>query len=78
MDKELRKELLKLLDTLGPREKKVMELRYGWNDEKVRTLEEIGQMFGLSRERIRQIEAKTLRRLRALRKTKNLRVFWEG
>ena len=77
MDKELRKEMLKLLEVLKPRERKVIELRYGWNDEKARTLEEIGEMFGVTRERIRQIEAKAIKKLSNSRKSKQLRVFWE-
>ena len=77
MAKELRKEMLKLLEVLKPRERKVIELRYGWNDEKARTLEEIGEMFGVTRERIRQIEAKAIKKLSNSRKSKQLRVFWE-
>ncbi|MFE0461779.1 RNA polymerase sigma factor [Kitasatospora sp. NPDC058965] len=61
----LREHLEAVLATLGERERKVVELRYGLADGRPRTLEEIGELFGVTRERIRQIEAKTLARLRA-------------
>nr|WP_181442508.1 sigma-70 family RNA polymerase sigma factor [Streptomyces tateyamensis] len=61
----LREHLEAVLATLGERERKVVELRYGLADGRPRTLEEIGELFGVTRERIRQIEAKTLSRLRA-------------
>ena len=53
-----------MLDTLAPREKKVLILRFGLEDGRPRTLEEVGQIFHVTRERIRQIEAKALRKLR--------------
>jgi RNA polymerase primary sigma factor len=53
-----------VLDTLNPREQKVLELRFGLRDGRTRTLEEVGKVFGVTRERIRQIEAKALRKLR--------------
>ena len=53
-----------VLDTLAPREKKVLILRFGLEDGRPRTLEEVGQIFHVTRERIRQIEAKALRKLR--------------
>jgi RNA polymerase primary sigma factor len=60
----LRDHLEAVLSTLGERERKVVQLRYGLGDGRPRTLEEIGRMFGVTRERIRQIEAKTLSKLR--------------
>jgi RNA polymerase primary sigma factor len=60
----LREDLENVLDTLNPRERDVLRLRYGLDDGKMKTLEEIGQIFNVTRERIRQIEAKALRKLR--------------
>jgi len=60
----LRQHLEAVLSTLGERERKVVQLRYGLDDGRPRTLEEIGQLFGVTRERIRQIESKTLAKLR--------------
>ncbi len=60
----LREHLETLLSTLGDREKRVMQLRYGLTDGEPHTLEEIGRVFGVTRERVRQIEAKTLSKLR--------------
>jgi len=66
-------ELLKVLDSLSHRERKVLELRFGLKGEGPRTLEEVGERFGVTRERIRQVEAKTLNRLRAYRDAQNLK-----
>ncbi len=60
----LREDLESVLDTLNPRERDVLKLRYGLDDGRMKTLEEIGQIFNVTRERIRQIEAKALRKLR--------------
>lgn len=70
----LREKLNEVLDTLSSREREVLELRFGLNDGRQRTLEEVGQHFGVTRERIRQIEAKALRRLRSKRSSQ-LRAF---
>ncbi|MDI5961472.1 sigma-70 family RNA polymerase sigma factor [Streptomyces sp. SL13] len=60
----LREHLAAVLSTLGPREREVVQLRYGLRDGRPRTLEEIGRIFGVTRERVRQIESRTLRKLR--------------
>jgi RNA polymerase primary sigma factor len=60
----LREDLESVLSTLSPRERDVLRLRYGLDDGRMKTLEEIGQIFNVTRERIRQIEAKALRKLR--------------
>ena len=60
----LKEQLMEVLDSLTPREKKVLRLRFGLDDGKARTLEEVGKEFNVTRERIRQIEAKALRKLR--------------
>ena len=66
-----------VLAGLTHRERQVIELRYGLQDDRPRTLEEVGQHFGVSRERIRQIEAKTITRLRGYQKTEHLREYLE-
>ncbi len=71
----LKEQLLGVLDTLTPREEKVLRLRYGIDDGKPRTLEEVGKEFNVTRERIRQIEAKALRKLRHPSRSKKLRDF---
>ena len=68
-------ELMEVLDTLTPREKKVLELRFGIVDGRTRTLEEVGKEFNVTRERIRQIEAKALRKLRHPSRSKKLKDF---
>ena len=73
----LKEQLLKVLDTLTPREEKVLRLRYGLDDGKPRTLEEVGKEFNVTRERIRQIEAKALRKLRHPSRSKKLKDFIE-
>ncbi|KXG78499.1 RNA polymerase sigma factor SigA [Fervidicola ferrireducens] len=73
----LREQLEDVLETLTPREEKVLRLRFGLDDGKPRTLEEVGQVFGVTRERIRQIEAKALRKLRHPSRSKKLKDFLE-
>lgn len=67
----LKEQLDDVLDTLTDREKRVLELRFGIEDGRPRTLEEVGKEFGVTRERIRQIEAKALRKLRHPSRSKN-------
>ena len=71
----LKEQLEDVLDTLTPREERVLRLRFGIDDGRSRTLEEVGQNFGVTRERIRQIEAKALRKLRHPTRSHKLRDF---
>ena len=71
----LKEQVNEILNTLAPREAMVLILRYGLRDNRPRTLEEVGKVFNVTRERIRQIEAKALRRLKHPNKTKKLRAF---
>ena len=71
----LKEELAEALATLTPREEKVLDLRFGLTDGHPRTLEEVGKEFKVTRERIRQIEAKALRKLRHPNRSKKLRDF---
>lgn len=73
----LKEQLLSVIDSLTPREQKVIRLRYGIDDAKPRTLEEVGREFKVTRERIRQIEAKALRKMRNPNRTKRLKDFIE-
>jgi RNA polymerase primary sigma factor len=73
----LREQLVDVLDTLTPREQKVLRLRFGLDDGRARTLEEVGKEFDVTRERIRQIEAKALRKLRHPSRSKKLKDFLE-
>ena len=73
----LKEQLMEVLDTLTPREKKVLELRFGIVDGRTRTLEEVGKEFNVTRERIRQIEAKALRKLRHPSRSKKLKDYLE-
>ena len=66
-----------VLDTLNHRERRVLQLRFGLEDGRSRTLEEVGKEFGVTRERIRQIEAKALRKLKHPSRSKKLRDFLE-
>ena len=81
-DEQATRELLKVhldevLDSLSPREKRVLQLRFGLEDGKQRTLEEVGKEFGVTRERIRQIEAKAIRKLKHPTRAKKLRDYLE-
>ena len=71
----MKEQLQDVLDTLTPREKKVLTLRFGLEDGRLRTLEEVGKEFNVTRERIRQIEAKALRKLRHPSRSKKLRDY---
>jgi len=73
----LKEQLEGVLDTLTPRERKVLKLRFGLDDGRPRTLEEVGREFGVTRERIRQIEAKALRKLRHPSRSRRLKDFIE-
>lgn len=73
----LKEQLEEVLETLTPREKKVLRLRFGLDDGRARTLEEVGHFFQVTRERIRQIEAKALRKLRHPSRSKKLKDFLE-
>ena len=71
----LKEQLGEVLDTLTDREQKVLRLRFGMNDGRARTLEEVGKEFDVTRERIRQIEAKALRNLRHPSRSRKLRDY---
>ncbi len=71
----MKEQLMEVLDTLTPREEKVLRLRFGLDDGHQRTLEEVGKEFNVTRERIRQIEAKALRKLRHPSRSKKLRDY---
>jgi RNA polymerase primary sigma factor len=74
----LREQTASVLKTLTPREEKVIKMRFGLDDGSEHTLEEVGQSFAVTRERIRQIEAKALRKLRHPSRSRKLRAFLEG
>ncbi|MEB3245724.1 MAG: RNA polymerase sigma factor RpoD [Vampirovibrionales bacterium] len=73
----LREDLSEVLSGLSPRERDVLRLRFGLDDGRQRTLEEVGQLFGVTRERIRQIEAKALRKLRHPNRSRRLKEYIE-
>jgi RNA polymerase primary sigma factor len=73
----LKEQMERVLGQLSERERKVLELRFGLEDGRARTLEEVGKAFGVTRERIRQIEAKALRKLRHPTKSRQLRDYLE-
>ncbi|MDD2268459.1 MAG: sigma-70 family RNA polymerase sigma factor, partial [Eubacteriales bacterium] len=73
----LHEQLLEVLHTLTPREESVLKLRFGLEDGRQRTLEEVGKIFDITRERIRQIEAKALRKLRHPSRSKRLKDYLE-
>ncbi|MGH9526379.1 MAG: sigma-70 family RNA polymerase sigma factor, partial [Terriglobales bacterium] len=74
----LKEQTSQVLKTLSPREEKVIKMRFGLDDGSEHTLEEVGQSFAVTRERIRQIEAKALRKLRHPSRSRRLRAFVEG
>ena len=76
-NKELRKQLDIIIASLNPKEQKILKLRFGWDDNHPKTLEEIGTIYGVTRERIRQIEGKALRKLRQNTRSHRIKVFWE-
>ena len=73
----LKEDLQEVMKQLSPRERDVLRLRFGMDDGRQRTLEEVGQLFGVTRERIRQIEAKALRKLRHPNRRKRLEEYVE-
>jgi RNA polymerase primary sigma factor len=73
----LREDILEVMAALSPRERDVLRLRFGLDDGRQRTLEEVGQLFGVTRERIRQIEAKALRKLRHPNRSRRLRDYMD-
>ena len=74
----LKEQAASVLKSLSPREEKVIKMRFGLDDGSEHTLEEVGQSFAVTRERIRQIEAKALRKLRHPSRSRKLRAFLEG
>jgi RNA polymerase primary sigma factor len=74
----LKEQMASMLKSLTPREEKIIRMRFGLEDGSEHTLEEVGQTFAVTRERIRQIEAKALRKLRQPSRSKRFRVFLEG
>ncbi len=73
----LREDIIEVMAGLSPRERDVLRLRFGLDDGRQRTLEEVGQLFGVTRERIRQIEAKALRKLRHPNRSRRLREYMD-
>ena len=71
----LREDIIEVMASLSPRERDVLRLRFGLDDGRQRTLEEVGQLFGVTRERIRQLEAKALRKLRHPNRSRRLREY---
>jgi RNA polymerase primary sigma factor len=78
IDLNLKEQMASTLKTLTPREERIIKMRYGLEDGSERTLEEVGRSFAVTRERIRQIEAKALRKLRHPSRSSHLRAFLEG
>jgi len=74
----LRETMACVLKGLDPREERIIRMRFGFEDGNQRTLEEVGQVFAVTRERIRQIEAKALRKLRHPSRSSHVRTFLEG
>jgi len=78
INRDLRDKVHKMLHTLSPKEERILRMRFGLGDEIPHTLEEVGQIFGVSRERIRQIEAQALRKLKHPSRSNHLRSFLEN
>ena len=78
MNLSLKEKMASVLRTLSPREERIIRMRFGFEDGNQRTLEEVGQVFAVTRERIRQIEAKALRKLRHPSRSSHVRTFLEG
>ena len=78
INRDLRDKIHKMLNTLSPKEERILRMRFGLGEETPHTLEEVGQMFGVSRERIRQIEAQALRKLKHPSRSNHLRSFLEN
>ena len=74
----LKEQTASMLKTLTPREERIIKMRFGMDDGSEHTLEEVGRTFAVNRERIRQIEAKALGKLRHPSRSRKLRVFLEG
>jgi RNA polymerase primary sigma factor len=74
----LKETMASMLKKLTPREERIIRMRFGFEDGNQRTLEEVGQVFAVTRERIRQIEAKALRKLRHPSRSNHVRTFLEG
>ena len=75
--RELRQEIDKVIASLMPKEQEVLKLRFGWDDNRPKTLEEISKKYNVTRERIRQIEVKALQRLQCCTQFCHLKDFWE-
>jgi RNA polymerase sigma factor RpoD-like protein len=78
INRDLQEKIHKMLNTLSPKEERILRMRFGLGEETPHTLEEVGQMFGVSRERIRQIEAQALRKLKHPNRSNHLRSFLEN
>jgi RNA polymerase primary sigma factor len=78
INRDLQEKIHKMLNTLTPKEERILRMRFGLGDETPHTLEEVGQIFGVSRERIRQIEAQALRKLKHPNRSNHLRSFLEN
>jgi len=78
MNLSLKEKMASVLRKLSPREERIIRMRFGFEDGNPRTLEEVGQVFAVTRERIRQIEAKALRKLRHPSRSNLVRTFLEG
>ena len=78
MNLSLKEKMASVLRKLSPREERIIRMRFGFEDGNPHTLEEVGQVFAVTRERIRQIEAKALRKLRHPSRSGLVRTFLEG